>query len=563
MRIAQVRIRGSARALLYCIAVFGAATAGATTYAGNPANYRSLLDNLGPGDVLELAAGTYTEDLPLSDMNGTAAAPIIIRGPADHSAVFRSRSCCNTIQFDRSSYIEVHNLTVDGHGLPEPFGVESGDWSHHITIDNNIFLGFGADQQMCAISTKGPAWNWIIRRNLIEGAGTGIYLGNSTGSAAFVAGLIEYNVVLDTLGYSMEIKHQNPRPTNIGMPTGQSRTIIRHNVFSKLNNASGGSLARPNLLVGHFPLSGAGMNDIYEIYGNFLYANPTEALFQGEGNIVLHDNVLVNPSGDGMIVMPHNDVPRLVEIFNNTVVARDRGIRVTGAAGGYVQRVVGNVSFAGTPLSGPNSANNTTGSYADAATYLVAPLAAIGQLNVYPKVNMLRDAINIAVFSAYTDYDRDFNGIARTGAYRGAHEGEGTNPGWMLALAGKTLAGGAPAPAPTVSLTSTPSATNIESGTMLTLEWQSTGATSCTASGPWTGARAVSGSETVGPVTAAGSFVLACTGEGGTASGFLAVTLAQAAGDPGSGGGMLGVASLLGLLALLGLKTAAQFAAQA
>ncbi len=34
------------------------------------------------------------------------------------------------------------------------------------------------------------------------------------------------------------------------MPTADRKTIIRHNVFSKANNAATGGNARPNLLVG-------------------------------------------------------------------------------------------------------------------------------------------------------------------------------------------------------------------------------------------------------------------------------------------------------------------------
>jgi hypothetical protein len=40
-----------------------------------------------------------------------------------------------------------------------------------------------------------PTWGRIIRRNVIDGAGTGIYLGNSDGSAPFVAGIIENNLI--------------------------------------------------------------------------------------------------------------------------------------------------------------------------------------------------------------------------------------------------------------------------------------------------------------------------------------------------------------------------------
>ena len=78
---------------------------------------------------------------------------------------------------------------------------------------------------------------------------------------------------------------------------GSDDYVIRRNVFSKSSNSSTGSLARPNLLVGHSPLSGTGVDDRYEIYGNFFFQNPTEALFQGEGNVALYDNLFVNASG--------------------------------------------------------------------------------------------------------------------------------------------------------------------------------------------------------------------------------------------------------------------------
>ena len=146
---------------------------------GNPSNYRSQLATLRPGDVLVLVAGTYTQGLPLDAVAGTAQQPIIVRGPDDQSAIFTARSCCNTVQLDSTSFVEVRNLTLDGLNLDGPFGVDSRGASHHITLENLKIINHGADQQIVGISTKGPAWNWIIRRNTIIRAGTGIYLGNS------------------------------------------------------------------------------------------------------------------------------------------------------------------------------------------------------------------------------------------------------------------------------------------------------------------------------------------------------------------------------------------------
>ncbi len=237
-----------------------------TIYNGNPGNYLSFLGSLGPGDTLQLAAGIYTSGLSINDLNGTAANPIVIIGPASGSpAVFEAQSCCNTVSIRDSSYIEIRNLELDGLGKPDIDAVKAeGDaqWAHHITLENLYIHDHDDNQQTVGISTKCPAWDWVIRNNIINSAGTGMYLGNSDGSAHFVNGLIEGNLIVDTTGYNLQIKHQTgTRPTGLGMPASGT-TIIRHNVFSKANNGATGGNARPNLLVGHWPLSDAGANDV-------------------------------------------------------------------------------------------------------------------------------------------------------------------------------------------------------------------------------------------------------------------------------------------------------------
>jgi hypothetical protein len=92
----------------------------------------------------------------------------------------------------------------------------------------------------------------------------------------------------------MQIKHQISREAVAGMPMEDRNTIIRHNVLSRANSASAGSMARPNLLVGHFPLTGPGSKDVYQIHGSFFYRNPSgESLFQGEGNIALYSSLFI------------------------------------------------------------------------------------------------------------------------------------------------------------------------------------------------------------------------------------------------------------------------------
>jgi hypothetical protein len=81
-----------------------------------------------------------------------------------------------------------------------------------------------------------------------------------------------------------------------------------------------------------------------------------------------------------------------------------------------------------------------------------------------------------------------------------------------------------PAPAPTVTLSASPA--SVESGASSTLSWSATNATSCTASGGWSGAKATSGNQSTGTLSATTSFTLSCTGAGGTrqASTSVAVT---------------------------------------
>ena len=332
----------------------------------------------------------------------------------------------------------MRNLSLDGlNKAGDGVKAEAGSsYVHHILIEGLNFKNFNPNLERVGISTKCPAWNWVIRRNTITSTGTGMYLGNSTGEFEFVNGLIEYNLVYNTLGYNIQIKHQLSRTTSVGVPASGT-TIIRHNTFSKETGSLSGSSARPNLLVGHWPLSGPGSSDIYQIYGNLFYQNPYEVLFQGEGNIALHDNLFVHRAGTAVRIQPHNDVPRRIEIFNNTVVASGTGIYITGADPAYPQRIVGNAVFAATPLSGGQQSNNVTGSYAAASTYLNNPTAALGSgLDLYPKTGQLQGtAIDYSVFSGLLEWDRDFNYRSRVATYRGAYSGDGVNPGWTPALA--------------------------------------------------------------------------------------------------------------------------------
>ena len=82
----------------------------------------------------------------------------------------------------------------------------------------------------------------------------------------------------------------------------------------------------------------------------------------------------------------------------------------------------------------------------------------------------------------------------------------------MAALPGNPATGTSP---PTVSLSGSPSA--IQAGQSATLTWSSTNTNFCTASGGWTGSKALSGTQSVSP-TATTIYTLTCTGDGGSAA---------------------------------------------
>jgi hypothetical protein len=103
-----------------------------------------------------------------------------------------------------------------------------------------------------------------------------------------------------------------------------------------------------------------------------------------------------------------------------------------------------------------------------------------------------------------------------------------------------------PAGPPTLSL----SATTVTVGASTTLSWSSINTTSCAAAGSWSGAKAVSGSQTITPMAAGTlTYTLTCTNPVASA-GSSATLMVTAASSGGGGGGSLDGMTLLTLAAL-------------
>lgn len=90
------------------------------------------------------------------------------------------------------------------------------------------------------------------------------------------------------------------------------------------------------------------------------------------------------------------------------------------------------------------------------------------------------------------------------------------------------LLGGAPLSlAATVALSASPS--TVAAGSASTLTWSSANATSCAASGAWSGKQATNGSRSTGALTATATFSLTCTGVGGPAMASVTISVGSSA----------------------------------
>jgi len=78
-------------------------------------------------------------------------------------------------------------------------------------------------------------------------------------------------------------------------------------------------------------------------------------------------------------------------------------------------------------------------------------------------------------------------------------------------------------PAPVISLNA--SATSIANGASTNLSWSAKDATTCSASGAWSGVKTTAGMQTTGPLTANSTFSLTCSGAGGSSNASVTVTV--------------------------------------
>ncbi|MBS3053635.1 MAG: hypothetical protein J4469_03970, partial [Candidatus Aenigmarchaeota archaeon] len=83
---------------------------------------------------------------------------------------------------------------------------------------------------------------------------------------------------------------------------------------------------------------------------------------------------------------------------------------------------------------------------------------------------------------------------------------------------------GVPITPPVPSIILSASQTSVDAGSMVTLTWSTTDASSCTAAGAWTGTKTISGSQTGNPASTS-TYTLTCTGAGGSVNKSVTITV--------------------------------------
>lgn len=385
-----------------------------------PDDYRRVLPRLRAGDVLRLRPGVYEHGLPIHGVEGTEQSPIVIEAwDRSRPPVFRARPGANTVSLVDCRHVRIAGLRLVGGGERVDAVKAEGHsrFADFVTLEGLRIEGHGPWQDVVGISTKCPARGWVVRGNLIEDAGTGMYFGNSDGSAPFVSARLEHNQVLRPVGYGIQIKHQLARSGD----AEPAVTMVRHNLIIKSGNSSRGREARPNLLVGHGPLAGRGEKDRCLVYGNVLFGNPEEALLQAEGQLAIYNNLLSNPAGDALRVMAHKHRPREVAVFHNTVAAAGVGIEISGGEPGYFRGARANLVFAGEPERGEAVGGNRVFPAARAVEELMAPWTPPPGLQLAPRRGLVDSAQPLPeAWRALPDASLDFEGAVRTQEFAGA-----------------------------------------------------------------------------------------------------------------------------------------------
>jgi Right handed beta helix region len=404
--------------------------------SGSDEEFERVANTLQPGDTLVLRGGTYSQTARRAvTVNGTAAAPIVIRSAPGESALLTrpldNMDTQNNIELVNCNYLVLHGLRFEGGSIGVRF-----IGGNHITVENCEIFGTGNNAMaMNSASSTGV----VVRHNEIHHTGLstsgttegeGLYVGCNNATCSVTNSVFENNYIHHLRATS------GGGNDGIEIKVGSYGNIVRNNVIHDNNIGT--------RFPGIFVYGGGTPANIVE--GNAIW-DSGEAI-QVVSDAVIRNNLILN-SDVGITAAPHVQVAQMrnVTIVNNTIYGHATGIRVrwTNAANmvlannaiyspsgtavdasglttstveaNYVQGLMSGASVGGAAF--------VSGGSADSA--FVNPLG----FEFWPTSTSVlrgRGAPSMAP-------PLDFNGTIRTAPFDvGAYEREGlaSNPGWRV-----------------------------------------------------------------------------------------------------------------------------------
>jgi hypothetical protein len=245
---------------------------------------------------------------------------------------------------------------------------------------------------------------------------------------------------------------------------------------------------------------------------DFPTVNPLQATNHGNGDAFI---TKINPSGSALVYSTY--------VGGSTGGDVGRGIAVDSSGNVYVAGSTNSTDF---PTANPVQATKIGGAGPD--TGFALNLNAAGSALIYSTYlggNMQERAQAIAVDSSGSAY---VTGYTYSLNFPTANPFQAANKGNVNAFVTKFPAGAAASLPPTIAITAAP--TTITAGQSSILTWSSTNATSCVASGAWSGTQATSGTQSVSPTaTGTSTYTLTCNGSGGSIDASATLTVNAAA----------------------------------
>lgn len=378
-----------------------------TIHAGD--DLYGMLATLGPGEVVEVEAGTYTSPgfAPMT-WSGTASRPIVVRAAMGARPLLVNTPGNNNLDL-YGSYFTLRGFEMTGGDI----GVRIA--ADHATLED-LDIHDVLDQGITCNRPGMDCSNIAIRRVEIASTGglqtgTAITLGCSDSSCSMNTAIVEGCYIHDTMGSA-----------GAGIAVWKhSGVTVRDDVFYRT----------PGPAVVYQMSAGSG-RDVVE--RNLVYLTQNNGI-QIEGQIIVRNNLVVAAGQDGIASRKQDGSPPInVDILHNTISANTTCIHALDWSGSSY--VVANNAVSCTTsldLSGtPTVAQNLDVVAGDVG---VPP-------NVYPPAgsNLIDKADG-----AHSVAD-DFNGTLRTGVsdVGGYEHTSASNPGWIPAAAMKPIASECP-----------------------------------------------------------------------------------------------------------------------